>query len=153
MTAMEVLERCRSAQEDIRLLEARLTRYRESAERITSTIGGTGSRGTGEPDRMAAIVAEVDAIEHAIARRKVDYAAEAAAACRLMDGLSEMECKVLDGYYIDGKSLALLAREMTYSYGYVRAVKATAVKRILSIDDAVVTRCLPKWYRERYGIV
>ena len=146
MTALEVLERCRRAEADRRAVESRIQRYRDSATRITSTIGGEGSRGTSDQDRMAAIMGEIDQLERAAGVRRREYAAELAAANRLLDGLPEVECAVLDRFYLRGLSMAAVARVLGYSYGYVRGVKVQAQAALSAIPESEVARLLPDWY-------
>lgn len=146
MTAMEVMERCRSANAERRAVENRIQRYRDSATRITSAIGGVGGRGTSEPDKLTTIMGEIDALERRVAQRNREYAAEVAAANRLLDSLPETEARVLSLYYIRGMTLSAVARELTYSYGYIRAVKGSGCRILGSVPEGDVRQLLPAWY-------
>ena len=146
MTALEIMERCRAAETDKRAVSNKIQRYRESAERITSAIGGIGARSTSEPDKLAAIMGEIDELERMIGRRGREYAAELAAANKLLDRLPEMECRVLDKFYLRGMSLAAIARDLSYSYGYIRSVKVAGCRCLEEIPESDVRQLLPKWY-------
>lgn len=146
MTAIQLLERCKWAEEDRRLLKNKIARRRDSATRVTSTLDGIGSRDTSEPDKQAAFVAEIDELERELALREREYAVEVAAACKLLDGLPEIEASVMDGYYIKGNALNVLARELSYSYGYVRFLKSSAIVRLNAIPEATLNSMLPSWY-------
>lgn len=148
MTAMQIMERCRRAGADRRALEGRIQRYRDSASRITSALDGIGARGTGESDRMAALMAEIDELERQIAQRDREYAAEISAACRLIDSLTDLEAQVMSRYYVRGETLSGISQAMGYSYGYVRGLKSLASKRLEETPDATIAAILPEWYRD-----
>lgn len=151
MTAMRIFERCKSADDDKRALHNRIVRYRESATRMSAALDGVGVRSTAEPDKLSAIMAEIDALEREIEQRDREYAVEVAAACKLLDMLPETECKIVNSFYIDGNPLTVIAQEMSYSYGYVRTVKSAACAHLDSIPEAMVAALLPSWYLEIYG--
>ena len=146
MTAMEIMERCRRADAERRAMESRIQRYRDSVTRVTSAIGGVGSRGTSEQDRMATVMGEIDALERENEQRTRAYAAEIACANRLLDGLPETEARVLSLYYIRALTLGAIARELKYSYGYVRALKASGCRYLREVPEADVMQLLPAWY-------
>ena len=146
MKALQLLERCRALEHDLQAVESKIQRYRESATRVTSAIDGVGARGTAEPDKLVAIMAEIDELEREKAQREREYAVEVSAACKLLDKLPEIESAVLNGYYIQAKALKLVARNLNYSYGYVRAIKSNATARLDELPEAVVASLLPAWY-------
>lgn len=149
MTAMQIMERCRTAEADRRAIKNRAARYRESATRITSVLGGVGSRSTSEPDKLAALMSELDELDRALNEREREYAAELSAATRLLDMLPEIESQVLDAFYLKAQALTAIARSMSYSYGYIRTVKATACAHLEVLPEALVSSLLPAWYLER----
>ena len=122
MTAMQIFERCKAAESDKRALRERITRYRESATRMSTALDGIGARSTAEPDKLSAIMAEIDHLERSIRRRDEEYAAELAAACRLLDMLPETECK------------------------NIRTMKSTACFHLDEIPEGMVAALLPSWY-------
>ena len=146
ITAMTILERCRTAERELRLLGERANRYRDALQRMTSTLDGVGARATGEGDRMAAMVAETDALEHRTDARREEYAAELAAAQRLLDRLPEVECKIMERYYIRRQPLKAIAMELGYSYGYARICKGAARDKLERIPADAIERLLPAWY-------
>lgn len=151
MTAMQIFERCKAADGDKKALRDRITRYRESATRMSAALDGVGARSTAEPDKLSAIMAEIDALEREIRQRDQEYAAEVAAACKLLDMLPDVECKIVNRFYIDGTPLTVIARELSYSYGYVRTVKSAACNHLDGIPEAMVSALLPEWYLKIYG--
>lgn len=148
MIAMQIFERCRAAEGDKRAMRERIKRYMESATRITAALDGVGERSTDEQDKLAAIMGEVDELEQAIKAREKRYAVEVAAACKLLDMLPEQECRIINGYYLDGTALTVLAKKLSYSYGYVRTIKSQACAHLDSIPEAMVAQLLPAWYLE-----
>ncbi|MBR6571539.1 MAG: hypothetical protein IKK75_13910 [Clostridia bacterium] len=151
MTAMQVFERCKDVESDKQALRERITRYHESAARMSATLDGIGARSTAESDKLSAIMAEIDLLERSIGQRDKEYAAELAAACKLLDMLPRIECKIIDSFYIKGKSLANIARELSYSYGYVRTTKSQACAHLGDIPEDMVAQLLPDWYLDTYG--
>lgn len=151
MTAMQIFERCRAAESDKKAMRDRIRRYRDSATRMSAALDGVGARSTSEPDKLSAIMAEIDMLEREIRQRDREYAAEVAAACKLLDMLPETECKIIDSFYIASTPLTVIAREMSFSYGYTRTVKCAACAHLDSIPEAMVAALLPAWYIEIHG--
>lgn len=146
LTAMEILERCRRVEADRRKLRERVEMYRDAAGRMTASLDGIGARSTGETDHMAAIMGEIDAVEQLLRQREREYSAELSAACRLLEGLPELQQIVLVAYYIRRESLAAAALKLGYSQGYVRNLKTDAVRQLQQIGESAVIRLLPDWY-------
>ena len=146
ITAMDILTRCRAAERELRLLGERAARYRDASQRMTSTLDGVGSRATGESDRMAAMVAEIDDLERRIVTRNREYRAEVAAACKLLDMLPSMEGIILNRFYVRRQPLKAIAVELGYSYGYVRSCKAEGCNRLKQVPEGVILALLPPWY-------
>lgn len=146
ITAMVILERCKAAQRELRLLGEKADRYRDASQRMTSTLDGAGARATGESDRMAAMVAEIDDLERRIAARRREYTAELAAACKLLDMLPGVECRILSRFYVRHQPLKAIANDLGYSYGYVRTLKALGRERMERVPEGTVLGLLPAWY-------
>lgn len=146
LTAMVIMERCRSAERELRMLGERAARYRDATQRLTSTLDGVGARGTGESDRLSAIIGEIDELERRMACRKKEYSAEVAAAMRLADMLPGMECVIIGRYYIGRQTLKAIAAELKYSYGYVRSCKSDGCARLREVPEGTVLGLLPGWY-------
>ena len=146
ITAMTILDRCRAAERDLRLLGERAARYQDASQRITSTLDGVGSRATGESDRMAVMMAEIDDLERRIATRRREYTAEMTAACKLLDILPSVEGSILSRFYVRRQPLKAIAVELGYSYGYVRSCKAEGCARLESVPEGVILGLLPTWY-------
>lgn len=151
MTAMHIFVRCKYAESDKKAMRDRITRYRESATRMSAALDGVGARSTAEPDKLAAILAEIDSLEREIKQRDQEYAAEVAAACKLLDMLPEVECEIVNRYYIGNTPLTIIARDMSYSYGYVRTIISTARGHLEDIPEAMVASLLPSWYLDAFA--
>lgn len=146
ITAMVILERCKSAERELRLLREKVARYRDAAQRMTSTLDGVGARGTGETDRMAAIMGEIDDLERRADARDREYTAELAAAMKLLDRLPDVECRILSRFYVRHQPLKAIANDLGYSYGYVRTLKALGRERMERVPEGTVLGLLPAWY-------
>lgn len=146
MTAMQIFERCKAAESDKKALRDKIKRYRDSATRMSAALDGVGARSTSEPDKLSAIMAEIDYLEREIRQRDREYAVEVAAACKLLDMLPEVECKIVNSFYIAGTPLTVIARELSFSYGYTRTVKCGACAHLDAIPEAMVAALLPPWY-------
>ena len=146
ITAMEILERCRRAEGEKRRLKERADMIRDTAGHMTSSLDGIGARSSGETDHMASMAAMLDAVEREFAQRDREYTAEVAAACQLMDMLPALECGVMSRYYIRGRTLRSIARDMGYSYSYISRCKTSGCQRLLQLGEGAVMRLLPQWY-------
>lgn len=145
ITAMTILERCRSAEADRRRMLARIERYRDAAGRMTAALDGIGGgRSTGESDRMAAIVGEIDEVERQLRQREREYGAELAAANRLLDALTPVEGEIMGRFYIRRQALKVIASEIGYSYGYVCNTKSATARVLRGLPAEGM---LPEWYR------
>ncbi|NLV59207.1 MAG: hypothetical protein GXY67_10640 [Clostridiales bacterium] len=147
MTAMEVFERCRAADEDIRRIEADIERYRDAATNVSPRLDSTGGGGCSvEKDRVGTLVAEVDRLQRAVQQRIARKCAEIDASCKLIDRLPPTVRSVMHRYYVKGESLNEVAKRMKYSYGYVRKMKSDGVRMAMEIDKEDVAAALPDWY-------
>lgn len=146
LTAMVILERCRRAEAEKRRLREKIDMYRESAGHMTASLDGIGSRSTGDTDRMAAYVARIDAAERALRQRDREHTAEVAAACRLLELLPDLECGIMNRFYVRGQSLNAIAQALHYSYSHVAHRKLEAVKMLREVPEAEVIMLLPAWY-------
>ena len=146
ITAMVILERCRTAGREMRLLWERVARYQDAIGRMTSTLGSVGSRGTGETDRIAAMLGEIDELERRAEMRKKEYDAEVAATCKLLDMLPDVESAILSRFYVKRLPLKAIARELGYSYGYVRTCKSEGCKHLDDMPGSVILDLLPPSY-------
>lgn len=147
MTAVDILERCRAADNDIRGIEADIERYRDAATNISPKLDATGSQGGSvEKDRIGVLLAEVDRLTKAAQLRIAQKGAEIDASCKLIDRLPPTVRTVMHHYYVKGESLNEVAKRLRYSYGYVRKMKADGVRMALEIDEGEVDAALPAWY-------
>jgi len=146
LTAMEILERCRRAEGEKRRLKERADMIRDTASHMTASLDGIGSRSTGAGDRMVGLMARLEEAEQALKQRDLEYTAEVAAACQLLDWLPPLECSVMSRYYIRGQSLRSIAADMGYSYSYVRGLKSEGCKQLNRIGEGLALGLLPQWY-------
>jgi len=147
ITALEILERCRNAPDDLKKLEAQKARLWECAQGMRGQdLGRIGSPGTAEPDKMSAFSAEIDAVERLIAKRLKEKAAEEKAACLLIAFIPAIMGEVLYRYYVVGTSLAAIATHCKYHPSYVRKLKARGDSLVKNVLENEVTGMLPEWY-------
>lgn len=146
LTAMEILERCRRAEEEKRRLTEKINMYRETAGHLTASLDGIGARSTGEADHMTTMVAKIDAVERELRQRDKEYTAEMNAACQLLEALPDLECSIMSRFYVRGQTVKAIAKDLGYSYGHVSRCKTEAIRRLREIGEGEVMRLLPIWY-------
>ena len=146
LTAMEILERCRRAEDDKRRLQERIDIYWDVAGHMTASLDGIGSRSTGEVDHTGAVISKIDAVERKIKQRDDEYNAEVLAASQLLERLPDFECSIMTGYYIRRKSIKEICASTKRSYGHVSRCKTAATRRLRAISAEEVMRLLPEWY-------
>lgn len=149
LTGMVILQRCREADEDIALIDARIRRQRETMEAMggmrMDAVGG--GKGTPDPDRMGRMMAKLDGIEREKERRERERDAEIYSAGLLVDMLPNLEGEILHQYYVMGLSTGQIGRKMGYTGSYVRKKKTdgeAVMEQIISPERAAGT--LPEWY-------
>lgn len=134
MKAIEILSRCRDAPAEIRRTEQRIWQRKNFAA-SSPALGGR-------------VADEISALEQQLRAQRERSAIEKAAACALLDRLNAKESAVLYGYYIDGLTVAGLARKLHYSEGYVRRLRRQAEGRMARIPEEEAEAQLPAWYRK-----
>lgn len=149
LTGLVILQRCREAEEEIALIDARLRRQRETMDAMggmrMDTVGG--GRGSGDPDRMGRMMAKLDGIEREKEKREREKDAEIYSAGRLIDMLPNLEGEILHRYYVMRMSTGAIARKLGYTGSYVRRKKTdgeNAMAQVISPERAAAT--LPEWY-------
>lgn len=146
MNAIDILNRCRSAQADIRRLEERIARYRDCATDSSAHINPNGRvQGSGS-DSLAEFAAEICDCEEERDKRKREYKAESYCACKLLDRLPETECSVLYRFYMSGQTVDGIAAAIGLTANYVKRKKADGLARLAQIDRKIVLEMLPEWY-------
>ena len=142
MNAIRILNDCRSAPEEIRRTE----------QRIWQRQRFVAGRRTDRPGNAERLREEIRQLQEELTGMQQRSAVLIAAACALLDHLPGTESEVLYGYYIEGQSVAGLARKLSYSEGYVRKLRRQGEDQLRRIPAAEVARQLPAWYvREAEG--
>lgn len=151
MNAMIILIRCRSAEADKRRLRQRIEQRREAMTCITPRMDAVGgSRGGSSGDKIGNLMADVSELEGALAAREEAHRVEVAAACALLDLLPESESAVMYSFYVSGSKVPLIAKQLGFTDGYVRKLKAEGMKRLSELQPEAVTAALPGWYLDAY---
>ena len=151
MEAITILKRCRARTADIERLETRIQQRRDAMGMHAPTMDPIGgSRGSGDPDKMGRMAADVDALEQKLEERKQEAAVEMASSCALLDMLPDLESKILFAYYVEGTTLYQAARKLKYTEGYGRRKKREAEGLLAMLSEKRVRETLPKWYLEKY---
>ena len=136
MNAIRILNDCRSAPEEIRRTE----------QRIWQRQRFVAGRRTDRPGNAEQLREEIERLQEELTRQQQRSAVLTAAACALLDRLPGTESAVLYGYYIEGQSVAGLARKLSYSEGYVRKLRKQGEDRLRRIPGSEAARQLPAWY-------
>ena len=146
MNAIDILNRCRSAQDDIRRLEERMARYRDCATDSSAHINPNGRVQGAGGDALAEFAGEICYCEQQRDRRKREYKAESYCACKLLDKLPETECTVLYRFYMNGQTVDGIAAAIGLTANYVKRKKADGLARLAQIEPKTVLELLPEWY-------
>ena len=147
MNGVDILKRCRSAGEEIRRLTEKWKRLEECATSVSSPLNSTGGSRSGVTDRVARFATEIDECRRAIAARRKRFDVELLTSCDLINRLTEPECSVIYRFYIQGQTVAEIAKALKYSEGYVKQVKRRGLDQIGAIPAAEIERMVPDWYR------
>lgn len=151
MEAMTVLRRCRRSEEDIQRLENQIWRRRDAmGVHAPQMDPNGGSRGTGDPDKIGRMVADLAGIEQKLEERKQEAAVETASSCALLDMLPELESDVLYQYYVKRMTVPQIAMKKKYQDGYLRKRKRAGEEMLGMISAERVRGTLPRWYLEKY---
>ena len=150
MDAIELLERCRSAERELRALRAREKRLREVAYPGSSRMDNPGGgKSTAEPDRMAAHMAALDEVERAVRQREQRQRMEEVACAVLIDGelaAHGQAAEVLFGYYVQRMPVKLISVTMSLSISRVKNLKTEGIELMRRVPDADVDALLPPEY-------
>lgn len=148
MNAVEVLARCRQADEDIAAIESNIAWYRELATNVTPKMDPIGGgHGGGIKDQTAAYAVEIARLEGNLETRKREKDAEEVASTKLINLLPVTVRSVMHRFYVMRETLNMVASHENYSYGYTRNMKADGLKMAREINESDVRTALPDWYR------
>lgn len=153
MKAMDILKRCRSAEEDKTRLSQLIEQRRELLDGLTGPRmdANGGGRGSPDPDKTGRLMADIDELERKKAEREEEQEVEKVATTSMMDWLSLTEGKILHLYYIGGMNTSEIGRKEKYTVGYVRKEKRKAEGKLEMLSEEQVATLVPRWYLERMG--
>ena len=153
MKAITILMRCRAAKSDIGRLQQRIEQRHEVLDSLSAPQADPngGSRATGDRDKIARILADIDELEREIQARREEENAEKVSAVMLLDMVPDLESKVLHDYYIKRWDTSEIARKEKYTAGYVRKTKRSAEQLLTMISPERVDGTLPAWYLRQNG--
>lgn len=148
MKAIEILNRCRAADAELRRIQQRIDQRRSALYRITAgpMDANGGSHTSGNHDKIGTLEADIDTLTRQLMARKRAKQVEIAAACALLDYLDAASSDILYRYYVLGETAVVIAAARGYQDGTVRAKKAEALKVLAEMDSAKVDATLPGWY-------
>jgi hypothetical protein len=151
MEAMTILRRCRRSAEDIERLENQIWRRRDAiGSQAPQMDPNGGSRGTGDPDKIGWMVADLADVERKLEERKEEAAVETASSCALLDMLPDLESDILYRYYVKRMTVPQIAHAKKYQDGYLRKRKRAGEELLGLISAERVRGTLPRWYLEKY---
>lgn len=139
MTALEILERCRNGDREIRELESSIALRRDVLERCASNSPS-------DSNISGHLAMEADAITRTLEQRKMAYSAELCAGAWILDLLPSVEKDVMRGWYLEHKSIGRIAAELHYSASSVKRLRASGRARCRGMEMAALTGFLPEWY-------
>lgn len=139
MTALEILERCRSGEQEIHDLETSVAMRRAVLARC------------GEPPKpsdtaLETLSTETAAFGSKLERRKRFYSAELRAGVWIVELLPAGQRDVMRGWYLEKKSIGQIAVKTHYSTSSVKRLRAIGRERCRSMDMSDLAGFLPEWY-------
>lgn len=146
MKAIEILEACRAAPDEIRAIEQRRQEYLETAEVMGRPPDPTGVSSGRRSDKIGSFATLAADQAAALKLRQARQREELKVARILLDHLPSEQGNVLHLYYIRGYTLSVIAKRKRYSYSYVRRIKKAAEDALALMDEADVDGMLPEWY-------
>lgn len=152
MEAIEILKRCRRSEDEIQRLATQIWQRRDAMDSMQTPVmdPNGGSRGSGDPDKIGRMVADLSALEQRLEERKQEQAVETASALALLDMLPELESKVLYWYYVKRLNVIGTAKKLKYTEGYTRRKKREAERLMGMLSQERVRGTLPRWYLEKH---
>lgn len=148
MKAIEILEACRAAPDEIRAIEQRRQEYLETAEVMGHAPDPTGVSSGRKSDKIGSFATLAADQAAALKMRQARQREELKAARKLLDHLPSEQGNVLHLYYICGYTLSVIAKRKRYSYGYVRRMKKAAEDALALLPDEETEGLLPDWYMD-----
>lgn len=143
MLGSTILERCREAVRDIDRIDWQIEHCNSMQMSITRATSATG--GIGDGDKMAGLVAELDALQRLRALRRRELDAELLAAHRIIGEVARLrggrQGRVLRLHYVERLSMGMIARRMHYSPRYIKELHADGFKCASALEAQ-----LPAWY-------
>lgn len=145
MTALDVLERCRSGSREIREMEESIALKRMALEGGSRQLDGM-PRGSGPRDMLSSMACDIADLSRKLDARKQAYSAELCAGAWIVDRLPSAEKRVLGGWFLECKPLKVIAADCSYSISSVRRIRAAGIEACRAIDMRDLTGFLPEWY-------
>ena len=144
MRAIDVMERCRDREKEIRKLEEAIWALEKS---IASCGGALGQMGRGTPgDRYAAYVARKDEMERELKLLRRKWAAEQVSVILLTDRLPSARRDALRLHYCRGRNADQIAIHINYSTRHVERILQECREDFSRIRGPQVKGTLPNWY-------
>ena len=134
MKAITILKRCRDAEGEIERLEVSIRQREDILTNIAAPQGDPngGGRATGDSDKTGRVTADKIDLEKRLQDRREALAVELASASALLDMVPSLESRILHRYYVQRKTVAMIARELKYQTGYAKRKKREG-ERILEL--------------------
>ncbi len=140
-----ILERCREAVRDVDRIDWQIEHCNSMQMNITRATSAIG--GIGDGDKMAGLVAELDALQRQRAQRKRELDAELLAAHLIIREVAQRrggrQGRVLRLHYVERLSMGMIARRMHYSPRYIKELHADGYKCASTVEAA-----MPAWYED-----
>lgn len=150
MKALTILKRCRAADEDIERIRISIQQKWDILTNISAPQSDPngGGHATGDRDKNAKIMGDIDALERKKTEREQRKAVELASGSALLDMVPQTESQVLYAYYIQRMDTTAVAAKLKYQPNYTRRKKRDGEKALDLLSAETVAGTLPRWYLE-----
>ena len=153
MKAITILKRCRDAEGEIERLDVSIRQKADILTNIAAPQGDPngGGHGSGSGDKTGRVMADKIDLERRKKEREEALMVELAAASALLDMVPSLESRILHRYYVQRKSMAVIAKELKYQLGYSKRKKREGERILDLLSPERVRETLPVWYVKKYG--
>lgn len=128
---IEDLKRCRDIPREIASLRRRIADLRNSASWSPVASGaGDGAHGGGQGDRMAAYMAQVDALTDRLSSRIIELEQLRQSVDAWADALPAQQGQIVRLRFVEGQSWQRISRSTHYAERHARRILAAAIGRL-----------------------
>ena len=147
MESLELLNMCRSYEDDMLKLRQHLELLSDMAGSL-SAAGSGGGGGQGPGDRTGRFAVKLAEANEIISLRQMMHENEQLAVCHLLEGCVALEGRVLHRYYVRGDTLDNIAKKLSYSREYIRRKRREGVEKLpQNVPEGFLPKEYARWYK------